>query len=83
VIFIQKLAAKIPGILVWCFTPVTTPVTYESAETACNSVGGDLAASDKIAFLSQIGQKLNLDFWINYDVVNACSQVKEANIWLF
>merc|ERR1712003_389784 len=65
----------------WCFTPPQIPVPYESAEIACNSIGGQVAGGEYIDFLSTLSQSSNTDFWMHFDVSNACAQASGMSYW--
>merc|ERR1712176_1585601 len=64
-----------------CFTPPQIPVPYESAEIACNSIGGQVAGGEYVDFLSELSQSSSHDFWMHFDVSNACAQASGMSYW--
>ncbi|CAG5102515.1 Oidioi.mRNA.OKI2018_I69.chr1.g338.t1.cds [Oikopleura dioica] len=65
----------------WCFTPPQIPVPYESAAIACESIGGQVAGSDHLDFISGMGQVTGHEFWMHFDVSNACSYMSGLSNW--
>lgn len=65
----------------FCFTPAQIPVPFESAQIACDSIGGQIAGREYVSFLSEMSQISHHDFWLSFDVSNACAQASGMNYW--
>jgi len=65
----------------WCYTPPQIPVPYESAEIACSSIGGEVMGREHLSFLSELSQSAHHDFWLRFDVSNACAAASGMSYW--